>query len=405
MPAVARPLWDVVEEHLDEASFLGSQWERGLDSPDTDLAQFAGGVERRLLAHLDALLVGGPPVAERTLVPALADEHRPTCFAAALALLALPDTRDAVLAAWAQADGPQRAPLTRALACSPAGAELVRAALTDADPGRRADALEILGFHRALRTDDVPPLLAERDPAVRAALVRVAIRTGDARLASVVHAELSAPTPGRAAAALTAAAILGLPEFPDARRAALPRLDECGDRALLLLALTGDGEPALLADERPAAIFALGFTGSHAAAERCLVLASAGRHVALAFEAFCHLTGATLPHLPRPDEDPLPPLAEEDLENVLASRPEDALPLPDLAAWTAWWQTHRDRLRSSLPGRPGDRPALLAALQRAPMRRRHAVALRLAIVTRGRDQLETRASARRQYAGLRRLGA
>lgn len=409
MASAAPIAWDIVEEHLDEASFLGSQWERGLDSHDVDLLQLAAGAERRFAAHIDALLVGGPAVAERVLLPALAEEHRPTCFAAALALLAVQGTREAVFAAWRAAQGPRQATLTRALAVSPAGVSPeLRAAATDRGPAVRAAAIEVLGFHRALAPELAASLSGEREPAVRAALVIAAGRCGEPRLAQIVREELLAPTAPRAAEALKAAAILGLPEFPAACHDALARPDVCGDAALLLLALTpGPAHEAMLlaASERAPAIFALGFTGSLAAADRCLALAQAGRHVTLAFEAFNRITGAVLPTLPRPEEDPLPPLAD-DLAAPLADRPEDALPLPDVAAWTAWWAAQRGRLPAkNLPGQLGDRSAVLTALLRQPMRARHAVALRLAILTRGREQLETRASARRQLAELRRLGS
>src|SRR5690349_14801760 len=63
-------LMDVLEEHLDEAAFLWSQWERALVAPHSVLNEVAG-LEERLLAHVDGLVIGGVPVAGRLLIPAL----------------------------------------------------------------------------------------------------------------------------------------------------------------------------------------------------------------------------------------------------------------------------------------------------------------------------------------------
>ena len=87
---VPEPLWDIVEEHLDEAEFLWEQWEHALLAPNYTLDELADGPEARLLAHLDGLVVGGPEVARRLLIPTLDEDVEPTRVrAAALALLLL----------------------------------------------------------------------------------------------------------------------------------------------------------------------------------------------------------------------------------------------------------------------------------------------------------------------------
>ena len=63
---------DVVEEHLDDAEFLWSQWERSLVSPHHTLAEVATREEERLLANVDGLVAGGASVRARLVVPALA---------------------------------------------------------------------------------------------------------------------------------------------------------------------------------------------------------------------------------------------------------------------------------------------------------------------------------------------
>ncbi|HEX3904694.1 MAG TPA: hypothetical protein VH853_17800, partial [Polyangia bacterium] len=74
MTVEAAVLWDVFEEHLDEATFLLQSWRTAVRSPRTSLTLLQKTVEPRLLAHLDALAVGGPPVADALLWPALGKE-------------------------------------------------------------------------------------------------------------------------------------------------------------------------------------------------------------------------------------------------------------------------------------------------------------------------------------------
>lgn len=64
-------LWDVIEEHVDEAEFLGGVWSRALVDPDYALDTLAEGPEARWLAHVEALVVAGPEAAQRVLWPLL----------------------------------------------------------------------------------------------------------------------------------------------------------------------------------------------------------------------------------------------------------------------------------------------------------------------------------------------
>ena len=68
-------LWDILEEHLNEAAFLWGQWERSLRSPRYVLREVMDGPEERLLAHVEGLCEGGLPVVERLLLPALQEEE------------------------------------------------------------------------------------------------------------------------------------------------------------------------------------------------------------------------------------------------------------------------------------------------------------------------------------------
>jgi hypothetical protein len=68
-------LWDVFQEHLDEAAWLWGEREASLDSPVYSIAEVAGSLEERVLAHLDGLVLGGKPVADKLLLPALAGDE------------------------------------------------------------------------------------------------------------------------------------------------------------------------------------------------------------------------------------------------------------------------------------------------------------------------------------------
>jgi hypothetical protein len=78
---------EIFQDLLDDAAFLWTQREQGLAAPDLKLQELMEGCEGRLLAHLDALVLGGDPVAEALLLPALASEEVETVACAALALL------------------------------------------------------------------------------------------------------------------------------------------------------------------------------------------------------------------------------------------------------------------------------------------------------------------------------
>src|SRR5688572_12274873 len=80
-------LWDVYEEHLEEASFLSAQWERALESSHYTIDEVAAGPEARLFAHLDGLVLGGVPVAEQLVVPALEDADANRVWVAGWVLL------------------------------------------------------------------------------------------------------------------------------------------------------------------------------------------------------------------------------------------------------------------------------------------------------------------------------
>jgi uncharacterized protein (TIGR02270 family) len=403
MAAQGPVLWDVVEEHLDEAAFLSGQWEAALASPRRTLASVAAGPEERLRAHLDGLLVAGPAARGRLLDPALAGDDAGKVFAAALAFLESPG-RECFDRVATRLDA--AAPVVRALelARRPGIDRELLALAASGDPRRVAAALDALAFRRV----PVPPEIvlqagAAQAVAVRPAALRAA-RLAGPRVLGFVDRALASPVAAVRDAALETGLVLGLRSaWTACQKAAAAR--QAGARfPLLALALGGEASDAdaivaaLAVEElRPAALFALGFTGRVVAADACLAHlrdADVGR---LAAEAFSAITGLAIEGEyraaePPPQAEPVP-LEQEDLDADLVPGPEAALPLPAAEAVEAWWKGARARFDARtryLAGKPYDAGSALAAFVAGPMRRRHAVGLDLAIRSKGEYAVQTR---------------
>src|SRR5258705_5913553 len=117
----ARPiLWDIYEEHLDEAAFLWGEWESALVAAHYTIAEVAEGPEERLLAHLDGLVLGGKPVAEKLLLPAIEGDDVGKVAAATWALVQAEDADhlDHLFDAFPKVEPPARSAMGRALELS-----------------------------------------------------------------------------------------------------------------------------------------------------------------------------------------------------------------------------------------------------------------------------------------------
>jgi uncharacterized protein (TIGR02270 family) len=412
-------LWDVVEEHLDEAAFLSGQWEAALVSPDLTLASVADGPEERLLAHVDGLLTAGAAARERVLEPALVDDDRERVFAAALALLESPGRERSALVAerLARAAPPSIAPCLRALELAHRpGIERELLALAGGDaPRAAAPALEALAF----RGVPVPPeillaLGAPRAPPPLASAVIAAARWAGPKAIPLVERALGSPVVAVRDAAVETGLALGLRAAWTACRKVAQSMRPGSQRPLLALALGGDASDvetlaraAGVEELRPSALFALGFTGRVAAAEVSLTLMRDEKVARLAGEAFSAITGVAIagelraPE-PAPTDEPVP-LEQEDLDANLVPGPEAALPLPAADAVEGWWKRSGkgfDPRVRYLGGRPWDAAAVQAALAGGSMRRRHALGLDLAVRSGGTYALQTRGWAAHQLRHL-----
>lgn len=405
------------EQHLDDAAFLWGQWESSLDSALLTLDDLRDLYERRLLAHLDALVLGGSGVREELLTPALANHDDPGLVtAAAWGLLASESEGDGpfhqVLETLVGGEPDLRPCLQRALELgdTPTRAPQVRKLLQQEDPVLVATALEVLDFWGVEAGPELPAWLAHPDPKVAAAALRVARRTPGPVSSRLLARALESPAPRVRDEALITGIALGVePAFTRCRQlAALP--EGPSRTALLLLAMGGEASDLRLLLEqlgRPGAradvLWALGFSGRKEAAEACLELLAEPALGGLATEAFRTITGLPL-------EGPfLLPAEEADEEDEEAPRPsEPPLPRANPEPVRQWWREAARRFEPRgryLLGRPLRGEWWLESFEQAPLRRRHTMALELALRSRGAHVVQTRAFSSLQRTQVQAAGA
>lgn len=405
----AQMLWDVVEEHMEEASFLWTEWERALVSPVFTLPGMSG-VEQRVSAHLEGLALGGAITPARLARAATRASDAGSIFAVTHALLhrGLDEGTCVALELLTTSSGQHRAAARRAfeLAPAPRDSSNLERLLHNARPLARAAALDrarVLGLDPGTALGDA---LGDPDAEVRCAALAAAAFGRRREHRDSVRAQLVAAELMVRDEAICAGMILGVAEAVTACRIAI-EAGTGGRKALLLLAIGGTPADvsllitALSSTERHEdALWALGFTRTIEAADACVSAVGDSAHGPVAAEAFGGITGIDLiqQRLARPA--PPPPADLDDVPDLgLELRPEAALPVPDPARILAFWAARR---ASFLP-RSTEPEALLKSLARAPMRRRHALATELAIITRGALLLDTRTWARSQLDTRQRL--
>jgi len=418
----ARPpiLWDVVEEHLDEAAFLWSQWERALDSPSAVPARVAAGPEARLLAHLDALARLPFPLPP-ALQPAAAEQDPGRFFANAMAAIeareggaaaALPLLRPEALRA--------RAAVGRALALArrPGIEAELAGLLGSVVPGARAAALSALCARRQVGGAQLRELFAAGEPELAVAVLRAVPEVGKAHR-DLVEGAYEGPSAPARDAALEAGLLLGLRSAYQAARRLAERQAPLLEVPLQVLAMGGEQADVdlmanLLAvpEHRGAALRALGLSGWPRAVTACLPYLGDPEEARRAGEAVAAATGLRIEGAYRQDEPDGPeepvPLEREDLDADLVPPPEAELPLPDADLVAGWWKKEASAFapgQRHLGGKPWSPEWLVEWLRGAPMRRRHPVALELAVRSRGAWRLDTRTwvGAQQRFLGSHRL--
>ncbi|PRQ03203.1 hypothetical protein [Enhygromyxa salina] len=422
-----RPLWHILERHLEEADFLLEVWTTCLDAPDYTLDELAAGPEARVIAQLNGLAVGGAPIIDELLAPTLEREPLDTSLAcaAALALFEIGSVDDCsrVLKVLDRTrPGDERwLGITRGLELSE------RAGLDQwliEQLGHGGASPRVAGLATAAAERGVDPgsaiaqLIENQDPHVSSAAVKLACNSSDARYLALVGPLAQAEAPEVQRAALEAGLIRGLrgawesaiywafTERPcPFRRDALSWVAMLGDEGCQRRVLSLLGVEDLARD----ALWAASFGGHVAVVDAAVALLTDDELGPLAGETLSAVAGAPtndeslwLPNTPTSHSSELPAL-EQDLDTDLSEDPEDRIPRPNPEALAAWWTARRNQPLNAprlLAGQPWSPNGLVAALRAMPLRRRHAHALELRIRSHGAQRINTRSWAALQLDQL-----
>ena len=398
--AAAAVIWALQNQHLDEAGWLLEATLRALDSPLLSLAEVASGPERRMLSHIDALIVGGPEVATELLVPELLEG----CFqariaAATLALLYADDPRGHHLVLEALDDEQLSSRCREGLAlglarCIRSGTlEWLAAGLGRSPLAGVIGRLHCFAGHRLDLGSHLRPLLCQDDPQLLCAaawLVRCCSDPAACRELPrlVQHADIEVQR-----AAIESGLILHQP-------GAIARMVElaAGDgplrrAALTWLALVGDarvhaGMIARLEHEptRADLLWALGFTGRPAAVDAALPFLADDQLGALAAEIVCAIAGlspvaedgAERYWQDRPPIPDVPAFEDDDLDAELEPTGDDLLPRPQPEFVAEWWHDRRAQFDDGGRYRLGHRPVRVDQRRQRHLRgrRRHGARVR-----------------------------
>ncbi|KIG14489.1 hypothetical protein DB30_06716 [Enhygromyxa salina] len=436
---MAALLWDVQEEHLGEAEFFWETWERAVDSPIFTIGELRTGPEERLMANIMGLVVGGQVVLDRLVRPILDEDLDDDRYRTAAAALAILDGGgfegpDVVLAYLPRAGVLGQWGLVRAMHLSRRTdlAPRLIASLPDHDGlalAGRLEALTGLGVDVGKR---LRVWFKHELPRVRQAAAWLARYSSSSSVLKRLLKLMHDPDPKLREAAIESALIRGLPgSWQLACEAAFDPRSPTGAgslrrTALGWVAMQGDAAShARILDllrARPDAdlLWAAGVTGRPDAVDLAVQLLDHPLLARLAGELMTFVAG--LPTrvddfwldegahgIYGDDEDEaLPVLGRDDLTANLVPPDELRLRLPNPERARAWWLEQRNELSPALryyAGRPLEPSTIEHALHTAPMRRRHPLALELAIRSAGIGMLDTRAPARIQLAQTRAIFA
>lgn len=400
-------LWDVVEEHFDEAEFLYEQWRSSANSALYTLEELVSGPERRLEAHLDGLRVAGLPVIPRLVSPVLSDSQvEPARLTVALlTLLSVgesPASFRAVFAVLREESFERRQAAFQALLLTERSecSSLLASELDSLNP----DILRLLarrgvdpGFSR------VSSFLRSDDPRRIAAGLEVVSLFGYGESRPLVKSLLKANPMNLDG--LRAGAVLGL-SIVDSCLRLLSEAETPCEGCVLLLALEGQTHfqrsfRSNLEKSPLSTLWGLGFLGTIEAADVVLECCNnkSDAVARLAGEAFRAITGLDAEE-DRYHRDPVEPTAnetlpafdEDDLDADLADDPLEELPLPQPQMYADFWaQNRKDYAVETryINGEPQNVESLVQSLERVSTRRRHAIAFQLRMLTRGKVVVPT----------------
>ncbi|MEY4511628.1 MAG: hypothetical protein RLZZ450_3750 [Pseudomonadota bacterium] len=420
-------LWDVVEEHLDEAAFACRLFSGAFDSPVLTLSDLREHDEKQLRAHLAGLLAPGPSAVTRLLQGELAAPPEPDpdrLLAVAFALLAH-GRDDLVTLALGSAVAEISSAAQRAceLAAGPAFDAWVLRQLDSPRPEVPRKRLLRVAASRNLVLENVLEALQSDDADEAAAAAACARLAPAQRHLFALEWALDHPAAQVRDAALVSALAHGSAQAFQRCRERASDPQQVSQLAMLLVALLGGPvdhqvlqHNLTLETHRHAAAFALGYCGQAAVADTLIeALASPDVRLAkLVGEALCTLLGLDPGQggyrSARSESEPssLPPLEEEDLDASLEPVPDADLPLLGKAAVGDWYRARQPDLAVTqrlLEGAPWTIDQAVRFLERAPLRRRHPIGLWLSIRSGGALRIDTRATSVVQDAQLASLVA
>jgi uncharacterized protein (TIGR02270 family) len=405
------PLPDLIDESLDEATFLWQRWEAELSSPHRNLDEIWEWTEDRLAGALDGVRVAPDAMLESLLAGAMSsdDAFRQTAAASALATAPARNARHLLAGAVRDATGAQLAACMRGIEVANLDGSFapVSKVLSSSGPEHSAALCRLKAFRRASLGPELAAAFESRVVSLQVEVMR-AIRHLPA---DYVGSWVATGLKHEHAAVRTAAIESGISRrIPTAWAAALeyvrqPRAET--SRLLPMVAmLGGPSEHKLILDSvtdaslQKAALWSLGHIGTRDAVDTCLLAMKNPKLARMGAEAYCTITGANLARdkleAPEPEDPPTPAFEKDDLDANLVPRPEDLWPLPDAQLVRKHWAEVSPRFqpgRRYLRGAPHDGQALLSAIISGPMLRRTDHAFEMYVRSEGRFDVETRASA------------
>jgi uncharacterized protein (TIGR02270 family) len=415
-PTVRPILWDIYEEHLDEAAWLWGEWEAALDSPLYAIADVAIGPEERLQAHLDGLLLGGQAVAKKLLLPALGNDDANAVAAATWALVQAEDAdhQDAVVAALAKGEPPARKAISRAFSLAPrADVSRLMPLWNEGAPEVQAMVMDLFAPREPdwVRTR-LEPALRGGQPALMAAALRAIRRNRDNAFLNYVQYFLQSGQGEVLREAMLAGMLMGVKAAWNACRTLSNAKDASCRLPLGILASSPDpsDRAAVRAkvtdpDVGGHALWALGFAGEVESADLAVQMMAAPERAKLAGEVFAVITGIAIAGpLAKPGEVQGPDAVEvpEDAPPPEV-KPEDFLPEPDIAAVKRLWEKERARFRPGmryLGGQPHAADSVRAGLLTGATWRREVLLFELATGKTPPPKVELRFFARDQQKQL-----
>ncbi len=408
-PPKAEPLWDLVEESLDESVFLWKRWEAELLSLTRNLDEVWSWTEDRLEGALDGVRAAGSGLV-RVLEPGLAGDD-PALLPVAAHLLAaksLPEARTQLAAAIREAQGPRLWSMIRGIEAADLDSTFapLTAVLSTQGSEHSAALCRLKCFRRATPGRELADAFESKVPALQVEALRAVRYAPDETFARYVIAGLTNANPAVRRSAIESGIYRRWPQaWQLAVQLTRERNPESGPFLSLLASLGSEEERQLVISSlrepklQQQGLSALGCIGTPEAVEICLSGMRDLKLARMAGEAYCTITGAALERdrlaAPEPADEPsLPPIQADALDANLVPAAHELWPLPNLEAVRQHWMSIKSRYAAGvrhLGGRPINLSVLVEGIENGPMLRRPGLILEAAVRTAGRYDVEPRA--------------